>query len=231
MYFFKSIINFKRIVNVRLYFGHYHYPEYSKITNNIFRLYCLIYTASAFFLYFYIYPSPLDFVYTHISYTYTMVEALFDNLLSLILRGKYLKILYDFIIKTQNMLNVKGFGISRGIYLYLFLCSSIRVYIVLTYSPFLLADVRTWITAFAFISLCVNYVSKIIVFDVIYHRLKLIRTKFEFKYVCINMIGKERVKHRIDNIKTCQSVYQEIIYFVKNMDIEIQAWVNFNSYL
>ena len=227
MYYFHSLSNFRRIMNIRLYFGHYHFPQYSTFTNNIFRLYCAFYTAFIIFIYFYIFPSPLDFFYSHISYTYTMVEALFDNLLSLILRGKYLKLLYDFINQTQDMLNIKGFGVSRGIYLSLFLCSSLRVYIVLSKSPFLLSDFRSWIVAFAYLSLCVNYVSKIVVFDVIYHRLKVIRIKFEFKYVCINMIGKERVKYRINNIKSCLSVYQELIYFINNMEIEMQAWVNF----
>lgn len=230
MYCLRSLSLFKKLMNSRLYFGHYHYPDYSNFVNNIFRLFCIVYTIGIFFTYFYIYPGPLDFANNH-TYTYTIIEAILDNLLSLCLRGIYLKKLYALISKLQKMLRLRGIGVSRDIYVSLFLCSSLRVYIVLNYSPFLITDARTWIAGFAFVSLCINYVSKIVVFDIVYQYMRVIRIQFEFKHMYINIIGQERVRYRIENIKTCLSVYNELVYFMKNMDVEVQAWVRFFYYI
>lgn len=225
MFYFQSLATFKKIMNIRLYLGHYHDPEYSEFVNNMFFSFCFAYSVSGFFIYFYFYPNPLDFI-QHITYTYTMIQALFENVLSLLFRGNYLKSVYALIDKTENILNFTEFGISGSLYLSWFIWSLFRIYVVIDYSVFLKSDIRTWIIVFVSISSCVNYLSKVVIFDLIYHRMKATRIQFESKHMLRNKIGKASVEYRIKNIEKCLNVYHELVNFMKNIDAEVQLWVN-----
>lgn len=224
MFYFQNLQNFKKLMNIRLYFGHYHFPEYSKFTNIFFNIYSLVYSVSIFFIYFCYYPRPLDFIYK-ITYTYTMVEVICNNLLSFVSRGKYLKKLYILIENVNTKLNLKKNRVTISIYVFIFVCVTFRIYITVRYSPFSLKDFRTWTTTFTFIGLCVNYVSKILVFDIIYNLMKAVRIRFESRFMNVNVIGQTRVRYKIENIKKCLSAYVELHNFIKNIDFEIKTWV------
>lgn len=215
---------FKKVVNIRLIFGHYHRTENSKYLSFFIRLYCYIFTTTLFLTYFLLFPEPLNF---NLHYTYVMVEVLINNLISVIFQGKYLEDLYILIDNVLKLLKKRKLKISYAIYLSLIMFLIFRVHFLFIYTPFEINDVRLWFAVIAFISLSANYFSKIIVFDIIYQSMKLTRAKLEFKFVYnINVIGKTRVYYRIENIRMCLSLYQRLVYFIKKIDLEVQTWVS-----
>nr|XP_034835559.1 uncharacterized protein LOC117992019 [Maniola hyperantus] len=56
--------------------------------------------------------------------------------------------------------------------------------------------------------------------------MKTVRKAFEYKYVEVNVIGKERIKHRIKNIKTCLAIYDHLVQHVENLDLGLEIWRN-----
>lgn len=218
-----SLKTFKNVINSRLLFGHYHNSQY---LNSLMRLYCIAFIFNLVVMYFLLFSEPLNFGKY---YTFPMVEVITHTLVSVIFQGRYVKKMYILVEKSQKILNITKISISYLVYVCLVVIFTLRFYFLLNFSTYPVTDIRFWTCVIALTSYFINHMTKVVVFDIIYQTMKQIRNNLQFRYVFINVIGRERVNYRIQNIKNNLCMYKHLASFMVDIDYELQAWVIFFS--
>ncbi|XP_039759673.1 uncharacterized protein LOC120633516, partial [Pararge aegeria] len=155
---------------------------------------------------------------------YYNTELLFNGIISLLFQGDHMDGIISMVSLTEDTLNAKSITVSYKMFGLLLILMFIRisVYVYFSLNKSIMAYFLCFVLLF---SLFLNYLSKILFFDVLFHRMRLLRKAFKNKYLGVNVIGKERIKHRIENIKTCLSVYDYLLQQVENMDLELEIWL------
>lgn len=176
--------------------------------------YCII-------IYISIFPFSLN---TLQSNTFNVLDIVSNILLSLVVKENYLQIMSVYFEKTYNLLNLKRIMFSYILYLVIALIFVIRL--IFTYTFLSITD---WCVPFPLIvlmSLFSSYISKVIVFDVIYHIMKAARMEIDVKHFTITATQEEEIKTIVDVIKKVETVYHNTLDIIRKINIEIGSWVS-----
>lgn len=218
-----SLKTIKKIINVRLLFGHYHDIQHSKM---FIKSYSIIITLLLIYI---VFLKFLDISNFSTPSTYTTIEALLNNLVSILFQGRYLKKHYVLMENIKKKMNITKFSITYPAYVCLFLSNIMHSFFILHRLSYSITNYVIWAGIFVIISLCINCVTKFFIFDIVYQTMKLMRIKMQFN-IFVNVIGRDRISYKIQNIKTSMLMYQCLKEYIGNLDYEIQTWVNLNCF-
>lgn len=222
----KYIDFWKKYIFLRMIFGHYFYFGKSKFMELFSCLLCFSFIALNIIIYI---QSSNENIYKQVSF-YVMCRFFAESVNSLIFKGNYMERMFSFLTRTGDILDVKTVSVSGNLYIIILITFSFRFYTYAKYNH-LIADVQTILYITVLLSTYLNYNTKIVVFDVLYQRMKLLRMKFERKFVSVNIIGVERCRYKINDIRNCLAVYSILLECIEDIDWEIEVWVIMNSYL
>lgn len=209
-------INIKLIMYFRLICGNYHTAGSFK-KNNLLRIYsCLV---SLMMKYIFIVQmlqnasSPIGLL---------LFESTLNFFHSLVIGEAYFFRFCSAIISMDTRLGFKKGFVSRYVYGICVITLSLRV------SYFY--NMHDWFSCASYIFLVfsheLNNLPKFIMFHILYQRMRLLRKSFEGRFVIVNIIGREKINYRINNIKKCLFVYDDIIQHFSRIDLHLQLWVN-----
>lgn len=213
---------------LRLIFGYYFSFGNSRWVHFISIAHCLLFILALLILLVILPSSSMH----SISNVFNTLVTVADFVLSLIFKSNYMEKMLTTLCRTGDLLHVKTVALPWKLFAYL-LCVWIgRLFATVTSAQsnnFTL--LHTCMNIVVITSIHVNYNSKIFVFYSLYQRMKLLRHNFDHKYPTINLIGSERRKYKINNIRNCLTVYDLLLKFFKKMDVQIEIWVSYTIFL
>lgn len=216
----------KRLMFIRNIFGYYFFFGNNRFTETFSATSCFILSLFYLIIFFnHIIDSKLYIK----MYTIEIVEYVINVIISLILKGHYIKKLLSVLTLTGGILHAKTIKISWKLFFLLTLilvgllcgyvgCTDLQFYTVANFTRLALI-----ITEY------LDFITKFLVFYALYLRMKLLKQKFEDNCVTISVIGED--KYMINNIKKYLSVYDLLLGFIKNIDYEIEIWVSEYRYI
>lgn len=214
------IARIKKMMFIRLLFGHYFRLGNSKIVNVLLQFYCfsLICAVSVFF-----FNSKTIGDLSRINY----FDFVLNTVMSLVFQGNYMNKVFALVTITRNVLHENSIKVSFKMYIGLFCFMLIRFATCLKTTSLTHDTFSFYAYSLMLVSSLFCYASRILVFDVLFHRMRLIRKTVESKHLNVNVIGVKRLRHKIDNIKKCLEVYDYIMQYIENMDPELEIWVSY----
>lgn len=158
--------------------------------------------------------------------SYNLLEILVNCAMALVFKSKYIQKTINLLKLSSELLEITTISVPWKISVYLVLTLCFRLYSFFVYTEVEFPSLPYFVALALITSSYINYNANILVFIVVRHQMKLLRQKFDFKYMAVNVIGRERCDYKINNIKKCLDIYKILLTSVVNMDYQIEIWVS-----
>lgn len=208
---------------LRIFFGYYCVLGKSTLLRIFFFIFCLL-TAITYQL---VLVKYWDLVGKYYSlYIYNTIEYIANFILSFIFKGTFMRKTCQMLTNSGDILNNKSIKVSWVIATYfiaMYLCR-LWSFISLTSVPTL--SLPYWINIVLITALYLDFYTKTLCFDVLYQRMKLLKSKFECNFCTVNLICEEGRNYKINHMKKCLTAYSILLDYVQDLDYEIILWVS-----
>lgn len=211
--------------NIQLFFGYYCYDGQGKILKLLLYIYCVF----CFFL-------SIAFILSLIQTTDNSkllfnplllhaIEYVINCLSALVCKGRFIRVLMSLVTSTDNMLQVNDFRFSKIMYVFIIILTFVRLSITTLMNIFQ-DNVLVYLDILLLFALHSTYVTKLLVFYVIYDRVKRLRIFCEPQHTSVAVIVDNHTRDsRKEMINKLMAVYDNLATFIENLDHEIHIWV------
>ncbi|XP_045484670.1 uncharacterized protein LOC123689296 [Pieris rapae] len=200
----------KRFMFYRMLFGYFYDFRSTKLVNVYKGIYCASFVLVTSVCVCY----NMTFNITN-SVVYTLAEFYFLIIKSFLFENKIEKYFYK-ILKLDKMFRIEHRIISLKMY-FIFIFVFILQLVV-----FLLNSDKSYFIFLISLSISISYIPEIIVFDVLYSRINILRLIIQCIY-CINFQRREKIFYKIFCVKKCIIYYKELSNNINCIEKELNV--------